>query len=76
MHGVHLLPISVWHCFHSHSKRNKDGNHKLMKKGRGRLIHILDFVEEDNGRLIICNQGVVVKDAHCIMYPGASGDQW
>ena len=77
MHGVHLLPISAWHCFYSHSKRNKDGNHKLMKKGRGRLIHILDFVEEDNGRLIIRNQeGVVVKDAHCIMYPGASGDQW
>jgi len=48
-----------------------------MKKGRGRLIHILDFVEEDNGCLIIRNQeGIVVKDAHCIMYSGASGDQW
>jgi hypothetical protein len=48
-----------------------------MKKGRGRLIHILDFIEEDNRCLIICNQeGVVVKDAHCIMYPGVSGDQW
>jgi len=22
---------------------------KLMKKGRGRLIHVSDFVEEDNG---------------------------
>jgi len=55
MHGAHLLPISAWNCFHSHSKRNKDGNHKLMKKGRGRLIHISDFVKEDNGHLIIHN---------------------
>ncbi len=77
MHGVHLLPISMWHCFHSHLKRNQDGKQKLMKKGRGRLIHISDFVEEDNRHLIIHNQeGVVVKDAHCIMYPGAAGDQW
>jgi hypothetical protein len=77
MHGAHLLPISVRHCFHSHSKRNQDGKQKLMKKGRGRLIHISDFVEEDNGRLIVRNQeGVVVKDARCITYPGAGGDQW
>jgi hypothetical protein len=77
MHGAHLLLISVWHCFHSHPKRNQDGKQKLMKKGRGRLIHISDFVEEDNGRLIVRNQeGVVVKDACCIMYPGAGGNQW
>jgi hypothetical protein len=48
-----------------------------MKKGRGRLIHVSDFVEEDNGRLIVRNQeGVVVKDARCITYPGAGGDAW
>ena len=48
-----------------------------MKKGRGRLIHVSDFVEEDNGRLIVRNQeGVVVKDACCITYLGASGNQW
>jgi hypothetical protein len=48
-----------------------------MKKGRGRLIHVSDFVEEDNGRLIICNQeGAMVKDTRCITYPGSAGDPW
>ena len=48
-----------------------------MKKGQGRLIHVSDFVKEDNGCLIVCNQeGVVVKDMHCIIYPGANGDKW
>jgi len=48
-----------------------------MKKSWGRLIHVSDFVEEDNGRLIVRNQeGAVVKDARCITYPGASGDKW
>jgi hypothetical protein len=72
-----VLPISAWHYFHSHLKRNKDGDQRLMKKERGQLIHILDFVEEENGRLIIHNQqDIVVKDACCITYPGAGGDQW
>ena len=50
---------------------------KLMKKGRGHLIHVLDFVEEENGQLIICNEdSSVVKDAHCITYPRSHGDAW
>jgi hypothetical protein len=48
-----------------------------MKKGRGQIIHVSDFVEEENGRLIIRNQdGVVMKDAWCITYSDASGDAW
>jgi len=48
-----------------------------MKKGRGRLIHVSDFVEEENGRLIVRNEeGVVVKDARRIIYPGVGGDPW
>lgn len=36
-----------------------------------------DFVEEDNGRLITHNQdGVILKDARCIIYPGSNGDPW
>jgi hypothetical protein len=47
-----------------------------MKKGREKLIHILDFVEKENGHLIIRNQqGIVVKDACYITYLGAGGDQ-
>jgi hypothetical protein len=48
-----------------------------MKKGWGRIIHVSDFVEEENGRLIIHDQGgLVVRDARYITYPGASGDAW
>jgi hypothetical protein len=37
----------------------------------------LDFVEEENGHLIVCNkEGDVVKDVCCIIYPGVSGDPW
>ena len=54
-----------------------DGGVKLMKKGWGWLIHILDFVEEENGHLIICNEeGIMVKDARCITYPGSGGNTW
>jgi hypothetical protein len=50
---------------------------KLMKKGQGRIIHISDFIKEENGCLIVCNQdGIMIRDAWCITYPGASGDAW
>ena len=58
-----MIPISVWHYFHSHLKRFKEGQQKLLKKGQGQLIHVSDFVEEENRCLIVHNQeGVVVKD--------------
>ena len=58
-------------------KRTQEGDQILQRKGRGRLIHISDFVEEENRRLIVCNEeGDMVKDAHCIIYPGVSGDLW
>ena len=34
-------------------ERKKPGEQKLMKKGRGRLIHVSDFMEEENRRLIV-----------------------
>jgi hypothetical protein len=56
-------------------KRLQQGEVKLMKKGHGRIIHISDFVKEDNGRLIIRNEDrIIVKDAQCITYPSAGGD--
>jgi hypothetical protein len=49
----------------------------LQKKGRGRIIHVSDFVEEENGRLIIRNEeGGIIKDAQTIIYPGVGGDPW
>ena len=48
-----------------------------MKKGWGRLIHVSDFIEEENGHLIVRNQeGVMVKDTWCITYLGTGGDLW
>src|SRR6267142_2244582 len=48
-----------------------------MKKGRGQIIHVSDFIEEENGRLIIRDQdGIIVKDAQCVTYPGAGSDPW
>src|SRR6266853_5830106 len=48
-----------------------------MKKGHGRLIHVSDFVKEENGRLIVHNEeGDVVKDARCVIYPGMGADAW
>ena len=53
------------------------GEQKLMKKGRGWLIHVSDFVEEENGQLIVTNEeGDVVKDVCHIIYPGVGGDPW
>jgi hypothetical protein len=55
----------------------KIGEQKLMKKGRGRLIHVSDFVEEENGRLVIRDTGGnIIKDARKIIYPGSGGDAW
>jgi len=45
------------------SNRAERSQQKLLKKGHGQLIHVSDFVEEENGRLIIRNkEGDVVKD--------------
>ncbi|KZT63884.1 hypothetical protein DAEQUDRAFT_747689 [Daedalea quercina L-15889] len=53
------------------------GEQKLMKKGRGRIIHVSNFVEEENGRLITHDEaGQIVKDARRIIYPGTNGDPW
>ena len=59
------------------SNRLQEHEQKLLRKGRGRLIHVSDFVEEENGRLIVRNEeGDVVKDVRCITYPGVGGDAW
>ncbi|KZT63123.1 hypothetical protein DAEQUDRAFT_680923 [Daedalea quercina L-15889] len=59
---------NVWLCV---------GEQKLMKKGRSRIIHVSDFVEEENGRLVIHDEhGNIVKDAQRINYPGSNGDPW
>ncbi|EIN05877.1 hypothetical protein PUNSTDRAFT_115780 [Punctularia strigosozonata HHB-11173 SS5] len=53
------------------------GEQKLMKKSKGRIIHVSDFIEEENGRLVVLDDnGKVVRDARCIIYPGSKGSAW
>jgi hypothetical protein len=47
------------------------------KKGRGRLIHVSDFINEEDGRLVLLDKdGQIIRDARKIIYPGANGDPW
>jgi hypothetical protein len=74
VHTAVLIPRGVLLTL---SNRLQEHEQKLLRKGRGRLIHVSDFVEEENGRLIVRNEeGDVVKDARCIIYPGVGGDAW
>jgi hypothetical protein len=63
--------------FLTHLERAQPYEIKLMRKGQGHIIHVSDFVEKEFGRLVIHDQdGVVVKDAQCITYPGTNNDPW
>ena len=50
----------------------------LRKKGRGRLIHVSDFITSEDGRLVSRNSdGQITEDARRIIYPGGTnGDPW
>ena len=59
------------------STRLREGQQILRKKGRGRLIHASDFIEEVNGRLLSFNSdGTVRRDARKVIYPGSNGDPY
>ncbi|KAF8229285.1 hypothetical protein L208DRAFT_1402358 [Tricholoma matsutake] len=48
-------------------KGQRRGEQPLQKKGRGRLIHVSDFVNKEDGRLVLLDE---------IIYPGMNGDPW
>ncbi|KAJ3746059.1 hypothetical protein DFH05DRAFT_1458428 [Lentinula detonsa] len=49
----------------------------LQKKTRGRIIHVSDFINPENGRLICQSaNGRITRDARKVIYPGANGDDW
>jgi hypothetical protein len=55
----------------------KQGQQVLRKKGRGRLIHVSDFISPETGRLIVRDaNGDIIEDARVIIHPGANGDPW
>ena len=44
---------------------------------RGRLIHDSEYIEPENGRLVVKGpNGEVLKEARQIIYPGSNGDPW
>ncbi|KIK80774.1 hypothetical protein PAXRUDRAFT_36084 [Paxillus rubicundulus Ve08.2h10] len=71
-----LLPgekvIANWHdkcCFH--------GNDFKTHAYKGRIIHVLGFINSEDGRLALRNKdGDVIEEAREIIYPGANGDAW
>jgi len=49
----------------------------MPKKSRGRLIHASEFIEPENGRLVVLDKdGEISKEAQQIIYPGSNGDAW
>ena len=49
----------------------------LHKKGKGHIIHVSDFVNEKDGRLVLHGPDqAILKNARRIIYPGANGDAW
>ena len=55
----------------------REGEQPLQKKGRGRLIHVSDFINEEDGRLVLLDEtGRIIRDARKIIYPGSNGDSW
>lgn len=68
-------------CFHTNDETKsawlRKDEQPLRKKGRGRLIHVSDFINPETGRLILRNpDGSVARDARKIIYPGSNGDAW
>jgi hypothetical protein len=47
-------------CFHANNEAQslwlQEGEQSLWKKGRGRLIHILNFINEEDGQLILLDE--------------------
>ncbi|KNZ82267.1 hypothetical protein J132_03781, partial [Termitomyces sp. J132] len=49
----------------------------LQKKGQGRLIHVSNFINAENGHLVYCDaDNIVIEEAQKIIYPGSNGDAW
>lgn len=57
--------------------RLRSGETVLQKKGRGRIIHVSDFISPVTGRLVCRDEdGNITMDARKIIYPGSNGDPW
>ena len=68
-------------CFHANDEAQNlwlwEGEQPLHKKGWGRLIHVSDFINKEDDRLMLLDEnGQIICDAWKIIYPGSNGDPW
>lgn len=68
-------------CFHANEVTGsawlRDSEQPLRNKSRDRLIHVSDFVNCEDGRLLVRGKnGEIVRDARQVIYPGKNGDDW
>ena len=59
--------------------RLREGKTVLQKKGHGQIIHVSDFINDEDGHLVLCDaEGNITQDAYAckIIYPGSNGDAW
>jgi hypothetical protein len=54
-----------------------EGQTILQKKGRGRLIHVSEFINPITGHLVVEDtNGNIIDEARKFIYPGSKGDAW
>jgi hypothetical protein len=79
-------------CFHANDRVDtvwlREGEQQLRQKGRGRLIHVSDFIVEEFGRLALTpemielnqnlplNERLQVTEARKIIEPGKNYDKY
>ncbi|KAF9550187.1 hypothetical protein CPC08DRAFT_729221 [Agrocybe pediades] len=61
-------------CFHANEYKSsmwlRLGQTILQKKGRGRLIHVSEYINPETGRLVHLNQdNEIIEEARKIIYP-------
>jgi hypothetical protein len=55
----------------------REGEQPLRKKGQGRLIHVSDFINEEDGQLVLLDEtSHIIRDARKVIYPGSNVDPW
>ena len=83
---LHVLVTHDETTFHSNDGRQSgwapNGGQPLRKKGKGRAIHVSDFLCETIGRLQLNeeqksnNLSAIPHEARVIMHPGINNDGW
>ena len=69
--------LITYRILRSISLRLKAGEQPLQKKGQSRLIHVLDFINEETGPLVLLDvNGRITCNAQKIIFPGRNSNAW